>query len=64
MRTLPRKPKAVHFDEGVEAVTVREGWIGIQNGELLCCSEEVAVFVTTDGWAFLLNRILSLFLPI
>ena len=32
---LPRKLKR-HFDEGVEAVTVRDcGWTGIQNGELL-----------------------------
>ena len=46
---LPRKLKR-HFDEGIEAVTVRDyGWTGMQNGELLSVAQvEFDIFVTTD----------------
>jgi predicted nuclease of predicted toxin-antitoxin system len=46
---LPRKLKR-HFDEGVEALTVRDcGWTGIKNGELLRIAQaEFDVFITTD----------------
>lgn len=46
---LPRKLKR-HFDQGVEAVTVRDrGWTGIQNWELLRVAQvEFDVLITTD----------------
>ena len=46
---LPRKLKR-HFDEGIEAGTVRDcGWTGMQNGDLLRVAQvEFDVFVTTD----------------
>lgn len=46
---MPRKLKR-HFDERVEAVTVRDrGWTGIQNGKLLLVAQlEFDVFLTTD----------------